>query len=410
METSILPRLAADPLQQALGVSPVVVLTGSRQTGKSTLVRMLPSLQDRPYWTLDDIQIRSQAKSDPNSLVSRAPSLTLDEVQREPDLILAIKRAIDERHPRKPGQFLLTGSANLLLMKRISETLAGRATYVTLWPLTRRERLGLGSAGIWSLLFDRPQADWYELVRTGKAIKEDWREVARLGGYPAPSHQLSTNDQRKIWLSGYVQTYLERDLQDLAAIENLVDFQRFMRIAALRTGNLLNQADIGRDAGIPRPTIHRYLNLLETSYQIVRLESYGVNRTKRLIKTPKLFWADTAMALFVAGLDEPTGAHFESMVLSDLIAWRDSQFSKPQILYWRTASDQEVDFVIEHNGKLLAVEVKSTSRPSHADTLHLQAFREEYGKQVAGALLLHTGDEVSWIGKGILATPWWRVL
>ena len=308
------------------------------------------------------------------------------------------------------GRFVLTGSANLLLMKRVSETLAGRASYVSLWPLTRRERHGLGRGGTWDTFFEARVEDWYDAVRAGTPPAEDWRAAARLGGYPTPAHQLETDQARKIWFDGYVQTYLERDLQDLAAIDRLADFQRFMRACCLRLGNLVNLADIGRDTGIPRPTVHRYMNLLDTSFQVVRVEPYSVNRTKRLIKTPKLYWSDTGLALFLAGVEEPAGAHLENLVLADLMAWRDAQIPRPQILYWRTASDYEVDFVIEHGRLLLPIEVKSTSRPGLHDVRHLRAFCDEYPRHTKGALLLHTGDEVAWLGQGILAVPWWRVL
>ncbi|MBI4469155.1 MAG: ATP-binding protein [Acidobacteria bacterium] len=409
MNDSILPRLAAGILKKALEVSPVVVLTGARQTGKSTLVKTLPALRDRPYLTLDDLNIRVQARNNPDDLAGRSPSLTLDEVQRAPDLILAIKRVVDKDRPRRPGRFVLTGSANLLLMKRVSETLAGRATYINLWPLTRNERAGLGTAGIWTKFLDTPVTDWYEMVRTGEPCPEDWRVAARVGGYPTPAHELTEADSRQLWYSGYVQTYLERDLQDLAAIDNLLDFQRLMRASSLRLGNLLNQAAIARDVGIPRPTAHRYLNLLETSFQIVRTEPYAVNRTKRLIKSPKLYWTDTGMALFLSG-GEPGGNHLENLVLADLLAWRDAQIVRPNILYWRTASDQEVDFVVEHRRRLLPIEVKATTRPGPQDIRNLQTFCAEYPKEAGGALLLHTGDEVYWLAKGILAAPWWRVL
>lgn len=383
---------------------------GARQTGKSTLVRSLPALRDHVYLTLDDFGVRAQAQTAPDDLVVRAPRLILDEVQREANLVLAIKRAVDEERPRKPGRFVLTGSANLLLMKRVSETLAGRATYVTLGPLTRRERLGLGRSGIWSELFETPLVEWYDLVRGQGVPVGDWREAARQGGYPTPAHELGSSEARAIWFGGYVQTYLERDLQDLAAIDNLVDFRRLMRAACLRLGAMMNQTELARDTGIPRPTVHRYLNLLETSYQLVRVEPYSVNRTKRLIKTPKLYWSDTGLALFLAEAEEPGGAHLENLVLTDLVAWRDGQLARPQILYWRTALGEEVDFVIEHRRQLLPIEIKATSRPNHHDARHLRTFREEYPDKVRGALLLHNGDEVFWVDRQTLAAPWWRIL
>jgi predicted AAA+ superfamily ATPase len=406
----LLPRLAANALRQALAVSPVVVVMGARQTGKSTLVRFLSPLQDHPYLTLDDFEIRAQARTAPDDLVHRAPRLVIDEVQREADLVLAIKRAVDEQRKRQPGRFVLTGSANLLLMERVSETLAGRASYITLWPLTRREQLGLGRGGIWSELFATPMEGWYDLVHAQTAPPADWRGQALRGGYPTPAHELDSSEARSVWYSGYVQTYLERDLQTLSAIDNLVDFRRLMRATCLRLGAMQNQAELGRDTGIPRPTVHRYHNLLEASYQLVRVEPYSVNRTKRLIKSPKLYWSDTGLALFLAEEVEPQGVHLENLVLADLVAWRDAQIPRPQILYWRTASGEEVDLVIEHPRGLLPIEVKATARPSTRDARHLRTFCEEYADRVQEGLLLHDGEEIFWIGRGILAAPWWRVI
>ncbi|MCB1035621.1 MAG: ATP-binding protein, partial [Acidobacteria bacterium] len=322
----------------------------------------------------------------------------------------AIKGAVDEDRPAKTGRFVLTGSANLLLMRRVSESLAGRASYVNLWPLTRGERLGQARAGIWSELMERPAAEWYDLVLERAAKEADWRLEARRGGLPAPALQLESDDPRQVWFDGYVRTYLERDLQDLAAIDSLVDFRRLMRAACHRLGSLVNQTELSRDTSIPRTTVHRYLNLLETSYQLVRLEPYSVNRTKRLIKSPKLYWTDTGLALHLAGTAEPGGAHFENFVLNDLLAWRDSQIPRPEVLYWRTASNEEIDFVVEARDRLLAVEVKATSRPSARDARHMRSFRREYEDRFQGGLLLHTGEKVFWMSDRILATPWWRVL
>lgn len=405
----ILPRAAGAALEEALWRFPVVAVIGARQTGKSTLVQTLPALADRPYLTLDDPELRDQARGDPASVLARGAQLTLDEVQRAPDLLLAVKRAVDEDRPRRPGRFVLTGSANLLLMHRISETLAGRAFYLKLWPLTRRERLGSGATGIWSELLETPVRGWESLVRGQDIPKEDWHELAALGGLPVPAHDLTEPAARAQWFDGYVETYLERDLQALARIEDLGDFRRLMKAAALRTGAVLNRADLARDVALSRPTAHRWLNLLETSFQVVRLDAYAVNRTKRLVKSPKLYWADVGLARHLGGGDA-TGAQLENLVLADLVAWRELVTPRPEVLYWRTVNQEEVDFVIEAGRKLLPLEVKATARPSHRDARHLVTFREEYGKAVLGALVLHTGDEVFWLAEGVLAAPWWKVV
>ncbi len=387
---------------------PVVIVTGARQTGKSTLVRELVTSADRVYLTLDDLDVLEQATRAPEDLIGRGTKVTLDEIQRAPALMLAVKRAVDAR--RQKGRFILTGSANLLLMRNVSETLAGRATYLTLWPMTRREQLGLGRAGLWDELLDAKDDAWRDVLLAHDSAPEDWKKLALRGGYPTPALELSTRAERAIWFSGYTQTYLERDLQDIASIAALPDFRRLMRAACLRLGQLVNQTELGRDVAMPQPTVHRYMNLLEASYQLVRVPAYAVNRTRRLIKTPKIYWCDTGLAIHLAGHDEPAGAHLENLILTDLLAWKESRTDATEIFYWRTASGDEVDLVIETGGKLVPIEVKATARPKQADAKHLRTFRDEYGRRCRTALLLHTGTDVQWLAPGILAAPWWRVL
>lgn len=385
---------------------PAVVVTGARQTGKRTLVEeLIPGT--RRYATLDDLDVLDAARRDPEVLVGGPGPVTLDEVQREPELLRAVKRAIDR--DRTPGRLLLTGSANLLLMRQVSESLAGRASYLSLWPMTRREQLGLGKCGRWDELFVTPDAEWRELLTAEKDTPEDWRALARRGGFPTPALELTTAADRRIWFDGYVRTYLERDLQDLASISALPDFRRLMRAACLRMGQLVNQTELGRDVALAQPTVHRWLNLLETSYLLVRLPAYAVNRTKRLIKAPKIYWGDTGVALHLAEVDEPGGAHLENLVLHDLLAWRDASIERAELGYWRTSIGEEVDFVIEAGGKLLPIEVKATARPRLADAVHLRTFRAEYGKKARAGLLLHTGNTLEWLAPDVLAVPWWRV-
>ena len=404
-----LPRFASGLLERALAASPVVVLMGARQTGKSTLVQSEPFLADRLYHTLDDLETHERARAAPDDLVRSAPRLTLDEIQREPNLLLSVKRAVDQDRPRRNGRFVLTGSANLLLMHRVSETLAGRAIYVNLWPLTRRERLGLGRPGIWTDFFANPVSEWPELVSAQPSVAADWRDEVRRGGYPTPAMELP-RDARSLWFDGYLRTYLERDLQAMASVGNLVDFRRLMRATCLRLGNVVNQAELGRDTRIPRATVQRYLNLLETSYQLVRLEPYATNRTKRLVKSPKLYWSDAALALWLSGSGAASGAHLEILVLNDLMVWRDGQTPAPEVLFWRTTTELEVDFVVESYGRLLPIEVKAAANPGYADTRGIRAFRQEYSERCPGGLLLHGGEQTQWMSDRILAVPWWRVL
>ena len=406
----ILPRVATAGVQRALRVFPVTVIMGARQTGKTTLAREI-SAGTHTYVTLDDVDTRDRARHDPRGLLAQAPRLVVDEVQRVPDLLLEIKRAVDEGpRSRQVGRFILTGSADLLLMRSVTESLAGRAGYVPLWPMTRGELDAGGRCGLWSELYATPVEGWPSLLEDTRLPETDWRARAPVGGYPVPAYELHDPVDRQEWFQGYVRTYLERDLRDLAAIDRLEDFSRLMRMASLRVGGILNQADLARDAHLSPATAHRYLNLLETSFQLVRVAPYASNRTKRLTKSPKAFWSDTGLALHLARVTEPSGGHLENLVLADLLVWRDSAVRHPDILYWRTYDGVEVDFVLESGGELMAVEVKSTTRPRFRDTAGLRAFREAHGDLVRGALLLHAGVETGWLSEGVLGVPWWRVV
>lgn len=405
-----LPRAAAAWVDRVMEVFPVVVLMGARQTGKSTLARQIADRDELPYLSLDDLDVRASAESDPAGLLTRADRMVLDEVQRVPDLLLEIKRVVDEDRPRSPGRFLLTGSANLLLMERVGDSLAGRAAYVTLWPMTRSELSGRGGTGMWEAFVEDVPASWTDHVDDADLPHAEWSEVVRLGGYPTPAHELGELEAARLWFDGYVRTYLERDLQQLASIDGLVDFRRLMRIAALRLGNLAVQSEMARDADLSHSTARRYLNLMETSFQLVRVEPYAGNRTKRVVKSPKLYWNDTGLALRLAGEMEPRGAHLENLVLTDLQAWRDARAGSPQVLFWRTYDGREVDFVIETHGGVVGVEVKATTRPRPRDWATLVEFRDRYGDVVKGCLLLHAGDRTEWVSNRVLAVPWWRVL
>jgi predicted AAA+ superfamily ATPase len=387
-----------------LSRAPVLVLTGARQTGKTTLARDILG-KARAYVTLDDMEMAARAEREPDTLLDTNQPLTIDEVQRSPGLLLAIKRRVDRK--RQAGQFLLTGSANLALLGRVSESLAGRAVYKTLMPMTRSELAGGGACGPWDALLSAPGE-----FRRMRAQRMDWHQAALAGGFP-PAALARDPQARTEWLDGYVRTYLERDLQMLSTIEHLVDFRRLLRVTALRTAKLMNQSDMARDAGLTQPTAHRYLGLLEASHLLYRLPAYSVNRTKRLIKAPRLFLCDTGLACFLAGLHTPAqlaasdmaGFILENLVLGDLLAWRETQTPGPEVLYWRTVTGKEVDFVIERQGRLTPIEVKTASRPRLDDTDGLNAFLDEYPDAAPHGILIHAGDTVERMSPRIWAVP-----
>ena len=402
----MLQRLVAEQLARHLRTMPAVVLTGARQTGKSTLAQAVEP--GRRFVSLDDFDVLDAARRQPEALTGGDAPVTLDEVQRAPDLLHEVKAAIDRG--RQAGRFLLTGSANLLLMKQVTESLAGRASYLSLWPMTRREQLGLGRCGIWDELLANAETQWPAVVAAQEAPAEDWQALARRGGFPFPAAHMQEASDRAIWFEGYARTYLERDLASLSAVASLPVFRRLMRTICLRLGQPANQSALGRDVALPQATVHRYLNLLETSYMLVRLPAYSVNRTKRLLKAPKLYWGDTGLALHIAGIDQPQGAHLENLVLGDLLAWRDARPARAEVLCWRTAAGEEVDFVIEAGGFVLPIEIKTTERPRLRDTVRLCSFRKEYEGQARAGLLLHAGEAVEWLAPDVLAAPWWRVI
>lgn len=386
---------------------PAVVLTGARQTGKSTLAQQVGE-GGRELHPFDEPDVLDQARRRPNSLLADSTPVTLDEVQRAPEILSAVERSIDR--DRRPGRFLLTGSVDLLLMRQVSESLAGRASFLTLHPMTHREQRGEGRSGAWEDLVGAEDRDWPEMLSSRSCPGADWRVLARRGGFPVPAVHTKSDSDRALWFDGYLRSYLEGDLRRLSAISALPDLRRLMSASARRTGQLLNQTGIGREVEIPQPTARRYLGLLETSHLVTRLPAFARNPTKRLIKGPKLYWCDTGLALHLAGAPEPTGPHLENLVFQELRSWAAASSRRADLFFWRTTVGEEVDFVIETDGRLLPVAVEATAYPRLRDARGLIAFRDAYGEAARAGLLLHTGDELRWLSGEVLAAPWWTVL
>jgi len=421
---SILPRVAAAAVERALSTAPVVVLLGARQTGKTTLVRSMPQLSGRPYLTLDDFDLRTQAAEDPESVVRRAPFLVLDEVQRTRDLLIAVKRAVDDDPDRTPGRFVLTGSANLLMLERVSETLAGRAVYVTLWPFTRRERLGQGCTGAWSGLLSAPFERWHGLLDRESGPKEDWRDAARAGGLPVPSRELPDDEARALWFSGYVQTYLERDVRAVTAVRDLVLFRRFLALLASRHAQVLNKTDLAAPLGVSVPTIGQWLGVLETTAQILIVPPFYENFGKRLIKSPKIYVADAGLACHLLGIDTAgelarspfRGALFEGFIAAEMAKAQVNAGGRRELYYFRDEQGLEVDFLVPGRaGAVALVECKAVRTVTPGMVAPMQrlaaALKRTRGKAAGTRMFLvhqspQAGTPTPAVAPGVRALPW----
>jgi len=305
-------------------------------------------------------------------------------------------------------KFALSGSANLLLMEQISETLAGRAVYFTLHPFTVGEINNSSPPNLVTQLLDGNfPADGVQ-----KQALPDILEPLLRGLLP-PLVSLPSPASWRQWWEGYVATYLERDLRQISQVANLPDFRRLMELTALRTGQILNQSELARDASLSQPTAHRYLNLLQMTLLFEFLPAFLVNRTSRLVKSPKAFWNDPGLPVFLSGLyqrDElkearELGSFFENLVFHHLRVLTNLMSPTARLFYWRTRTGKEIDFVLEHGRKLLGIEIKLASRVSFRDGNNLHFFLKEY-PEAAGGLILYNGKEIRRLGKKILAAPW----
>lgn len=381
----------------------MVVVTGARQVGKSTLLRHAPPMSGWRYRSLDDLDVLAQAERAPEALWAGSNAVVVDEAHRAPKLFLAVKRAVDEC---RAMHFVLSGSANFLLLRRVSESLAGRAVYFVLRPMTWGEQVG------------RPPPKLLQDLLAGELPPEGGVKPAPdpilliLKGFLPPLMWLSSQEAATEWWRGYVMTYLERDLQALSHVASLADFRRVMELAALRTGQLVNQTELARDAGVSQPTVHRYLNLLEVSFLIHRVPAFAKSKTKRLIKSPKLYWADPGLAAFLMGHyreeslrnSREVGALFENLVMLHLQVLADLLSPPGRIYHWRTISG-EVDFVVEWGRRLVAVETKLATRARYADVRALELFLTQHEGCQAG-ILVYCGEETVRLGEKIIAVPW----
>jgi len=359
-----------------------------------------------PYFSLDDFDTLRQAEEDPSSLWIGCTDIVIDEVQKSPRILSAIKQAVDQA----PGRyrFVLSGSANLLLMKQVSESLAGRAIYFELDPLTVGEILGVPAP---TLITDLLASRWLE----NSLFQGSFVDLTTLllRGLMPPLLKLESASSWSRWWEGYVVTYLERDLRQVSQVSSLLDFRRMMELLALRCGQVLNQSELGRDAGLTQPTTHRYLNLLETTCLFHRVPPFSGNPALSLIKSPKAFWSDTGLVSYLSGYyqkddllgSRQTGHIFENLIFHHLSVSAQMMVPRGRIYHLRTSTGKEVDFILEHGRKQLAIEVKLAAKPHYQDTVNLRAYLDQQ-PQAVGGILVHSGDEIRRISQNILAVPW----
>ncbi len=404
MSIAYIKRSLEPVLKQAVSEFPAVVLTGPRQSGKTTLLQHL-FIDRYRYISLEPPDIRAAASEDPRSFLEmNPPPVIFDEIQYTPDLLPFIKEVIDEDRLR-PGQFLLTGSQNLLLMEKVKESLAGRAAMLSLLPLSRREADGEPQLALpWES----------ERTQSASSIKNTfgnlWKSFLR-GGYP----ELIANPDRNanLWFGSFVRTYLERDVRMLRQVGDLTLFQNFLRVLAARSAQLLNLSDVSRDLGVSVNTAKAWLSVLEATFQIIVLRPYYANVGKQLVKTPKIYFTDTGILCYLSGLKDPEhalagpmgGAIMETAVLMEIVKTYMSRGIPPQIYFWRTRAGTEVDIVVETEGKLIPVEVKLSATPRPAMASRIKAFQTDMGDKALKGYVVHPGNVTLPLGSEVTALP-----
>lgn len=398
-------RLLERPIRDALGDTPVVLIHGPRQSGKTTLAEVIAGERGRQRLSLDRTPVLAAARSDPDGFVDGLGGpVLLDEVQRAPELFAAIKHSVDR--DRTPGRFLLTGSANALVLPRLSESLAGRMEVRTLWPLTQAEIEGSATNFVDRLFGEGALAP-------GEAGEADiWDRVLR-GGYPEAVSRGSA-ERRAAWFGAYIDTLLQRDVRDLANIEGLIELQHLLRLLAARSANLLNYADLTRGLTLSQSTVKRYFALLEAMFLIMRVPAWSTNQSSRVVKSAKVCVCDSGLCAAILGADRDRmskdgtlrGLLLETFVAGELVRLLGSARVLARAHHFRTQAGAEVDVVLEGaDGRVVGVEVKSGASIDRDAFRGLEALRDAAPDRFHRGVVLYSGSDVVPFGEGLSAAP-----
>lgn len=405
----MIPRHITPKLHLALKHRPVVYIQGGRQTGKSTLARTLINKNYKAdYIPLDDLAVLAIVKNDPKGFLNNYPgNLIIDEVQMAPDLLIAIKHLVD--NDRRPGKFVLTGSSNLFTLPKISESLAGRVDIYRLLPLSQSEIEG-NKFHLVDELFKGRTKSLFEIK--GKGKKQIITRIIR-GGFP----EIVTNRNVSLtarWFNSYVTTLLQRDVRDIASIDNLEVFPQILGILASRSGGLTNFADISRETSVPQTTLKRYISILRMAFIIEMVPSWSNKMEQRFVKSPKIFFNDTGLLSYLSGFTEKRletdskalGMAMENFVFAELVklhSYSDNFFT---IYHYRTHLDEEIDFILERNdGRSIAIEVKSSETIKPDMAKNIKVFQGKYPEKFLSGIVFYTGKQVLPIGEKIFALP-----